>query len=184
MARGPPHVRPLLRDYAAPRSRIKVGFRHKKNGHISVPRPTPRSRSPPAIIVALLDHDDELSEHALSTMVEETQPRPIVFGLLYSDEDKMDRLRPTHSIRTSSRTGNPEPLRRPRTSSAISTVIRRPGRSSRSEGSAKASKGRKLPRDHAPRHRPRIPPRRRSGTCRTSSTTGARTRRARRWART
>lgn len=58
-----PHVRAVLEEYAAQDSRIKVVFRNE-NGHISR-----ASNSALELIegdfVALLDHDDELAEHAL-----------------------------------------------------------------------------------------------------------------------
>ncbi len=82
-----PHIRQTLTRYAAMDSRIKVVFR-EENGHIS-------AASNSAIEVAtgewlgFLDHDDELSEHALFWVVEALNRHPEA-GLVYSDEDKID----------------------------------------------------------------------------------------------
>jgi GT2 family glycosyltransferase len=82
-----PHVRAILQEYAARDSRIKLVFR-EQNGHISA-----ASNSALALatgeFVALLDHDDELAEHALYAVVEELNRHPSA-DLLYSDEDKID----------------------------------------------------------------------------------------------
>ena len=81
-----PHVRRLLVAYKRKDRRIKVCFR-KRNGHISA-----ASNSALAMasgeFVALLDHDDELSETALYRMAEESLAHPDA-QLLYSDEDKL-----------------------------------------------------------------------------------------------
>jgi GT2 family glycosyltransferase len=82
-----PHVRSVLEEYARRDPRIKLVFRDS-NGHISA-----ASNSALALAtgeyVALLDHDDELAEHALYTVVEELNRHPDA-DLLYSDEDKID----------------------------------------------------------------------------------------------
>jgi GT2 family glycosyltransferase len=83
-----PHVRAVLEEYAARDIRIKLVFRDR-NGHISA-----ASNSALALasgeFVALLDHDDELAEHALYVVVEELNRHPEA-DLLYSDEDKIDQ---------------------------------------------------------------------------------------------
>jgi GT2 family glycosyltransferase len=82
-----PHVRAVLEEYAGRDDRIKLVFRDR-NGHISA-----ASNSALALatgdFVALLDHDDELAEHALYMVVEELNRHPEA-DLLYSDEDKLD----------------------------------------------------------------------------------------------
>lgn len=81
-----PHVRRLLLAYKRKDRRIKVCFR-ERNGHISA-----ASNSALAMangeFVALLDHDDELSETALYRIAEEALAHPDA-QLLYSDEDKL-----------------------------------------------------------------------------------------------
>ncbi len=81
------HVRQVLEDYSRQEPRIKVVFR-SKNGHISA-----ASNSALALAtgeyVGLLDHDDELAEHALHYMVDTINQHPSV-NILYSDEDKID----------------------------------------------------------------------------------------------
>lgn len=82
-----PRIRALLEAAAAQDSRIKVDFR-TSNGHISK-----ASNSALALaqgeFVALFDHDDLLTEHALYWMVEAINRNPDA-GLIYSDEDKVD----------------------------------------------------------------------------------------------
>ncbi len=81
------HVRKVLQRYQALDSRIQVVFR-EKNGHIS-------AASNSALEVAqgewtaLLDHDDELHQHALYHVVKTINQQPDV-ALIYSDEDKID----------------------------------------------------------------------------------------------
>ncbi len=81
-----PHVRRVLEEYARKDPRIKVVFR-EQNGHISA-----ASNSALEVAtgdyVALLDHDDELAEHALYWMAAEIMAHPEA-ELLYSDEDKI-----------------------------------------------------------------------------------------------
>ncbi len=82
-----PHIRPLLEHYAADDPRIKVCFR-EKNGHISA-----ASNSALALatgeFIALLDHDDELTRHALHEVVTLLNAHPDT-DFIYSDEDKID----------------------------------------------------------------------------------------------
>ncbi len=81
------HIRPLLEKIAASDPRIKVTFR-EKNGHISA-----CSNSALALatgeFIALLDHDDELTPHALFEVVSLLNARPDT-DYVYSDEDKID----------------------------------------------------------------------------------------------
>ncbi|HEY5676569.1 MAG TPA: glycosyltransferase family 2 protein, partial [Myxococcales bacterium] len=78
------HVRRVLEEAAAADPRIKLVFR-ESNGHISA-----ASNSALAIatgeFVALLDHDDELTEHALYMIAAVASDADLV----YSDEDKVD----------------------------------------------------------------------------------------------
>ncbi|HXM36612.1 MAG TPA: glycosyltransferase, partial [Pyrinomonadaceae bacterium] len=82
-----PHVRQVLEEYASKNQRIKVVFR-QGNGHISA-----ASNSALEVatgeFVALLDHDDELTEHALYMVAEELNSFPEA-DLIYSDEDKLN----------------------------------------------------------------------------------------------
>lgn len=82
-----PHVRMILEEYQRLDKRIKIVFRNR-NGHISA-----ASNSALDIatgqFVALLDHDDELPEHALY-MVALAIERSPELNLIYSDEDKID----------------------------------------------------------------------------------------------
>jgi glycosyltransferase involved in cell wall biosynthesis len=82
-----PHVRPLLERLAREDARIKVVFR-EKNGHISA-----CSNSALELVtgefVALLDHDDELTPHALFEVASLLNARPDT-DYVYSDEDKID----------------------------------------------------------------------------------------------
>ena len=80
-------VRPILEHYAKEDSRIKVAFR-KKNGHISASSNTALQLAT-GDWVALLDHDDLLSEHALFSVADAINRNPDI-RLIYSDEDKID----------------------------------------------------------------------------------------------
>lgn len=80
-------VRRLLEEYAGLDPRIKVAFR-AENGHISAATNSALELAEGAYI-ALLDHDDELSESALYHVVEEIRRHPRA-RLVYSDEDKID----------------------------------------------------------------------------------------------
>lgn len=83
-----PHIKKVLKEYEEKEPRIKVTYR-SQNGHISA-----ASNSALALVtgefIALLDHDDELSEHALYMVVEELNAHPEA-DLIYSDEDKIDK---------------------------------------------------------------------------------------------
>jgi GT2 family glycosyltransferase len=83
-----PAIRPLLERFATEDARIKVVFR-EKNGHISA-----ASNSALELAsgdwVALLDHDDLLSENALFWVVQLLHNRPDV-RMVYSDEDKINK---------------------------------------------------------------------------------------------
>lgn len=80
-------VHRMLADYADHDSRIQVIYR-PGNGHICA-----ASNSALALaqgeFVALLDHDDRLSPHALFHVAEALHRHPEA-GLLYSDEDKLN----------------------------------------------------------------------------------------------
>ena len=82
-----PAIRPILERYAREDERIKVVFR-EQNGHISA-----ASNSALEVAsgewIALLDHDDLLTEHALALVAEAINRHPGA-GLIYSDEDKID----------------------------------------------------------------------------------------------
>lgn len=86
-ASSEPHVRTILTEYANKDSRIDWGSR-KDNGHICN-----ASNSALELVegefVALLDHDDELSAHALAEVVRALQSSPRAM-IIYSDEDKID----------------------------------------------------------------------------------------------
>lgn len=82
-----PHIRTMLEKFARRDSRIKVVFRQER-GNISA-----ASNSALALAtgdyVALLDHDDELAEHALFR-VAQTIIADRNLDLIYSDEDKIE----------------------------------------------------------------------------------------------
>ena len=82
-----PEVRSVLQDYAARDKRIKVTYR-SENGHISAASNSALELAT-GEYVALLDHDDELAEHALYHVARSLQEHPEA-RLLYSDEDKID----------------------------------------------------------------------------------------------
>ena len=88
-ASSDPAVAALLRAASAADSRIKVDYR-SDNGHIAR-----ASNSALALaggeFIALFDHDDLLSEHALYWVAETLNRHPQA-GLLYSDEDKVNEL--------------------------------------------------------------------------------------------
>ena len=77
----------LLRDYTSKDARIKVYFR-SGNGHISL-----ASNSALDLVsgewVALFDHDDLLTEHALYHVARHIRDSPHAH-IIYSDEDKVD----------------------------------------------------------------------------------------------
>ncbi len=82
-----PHVGETLRDYAARDARIKF-VQRDTNGHISA-----ASNSALALATgefcALLDHDDELPQHALAEIVYALEAQPDL-EFIYTDEDKID----------------------------------------------------------------------------------------------
>ncbi len=82
------HVREILEEYQQKDERIKVVFRDN-NGHISA-----ASNSALDIAkgdwIALLDHDDELTKHALYLVAHEINQYPEAM-FIYSDEDKIDK---------------------------------------------------------------------------------------------
>ena len=79
-------IRPILERYAMKDSRIKVVFR-EQNGHISAASNSALELAT-AEWVALLDHDDLLSEHALFWVADAIQQNSDA-RLIYSDEDKI-----------------------------------------------------------------------------------------------
>ncbi|MGO1118062.1 glycosyltransferase family 2 protein [Rhodovibrionaceae bacterium A322] len=82
-----PAVRPLIKELAREDKRIKYTFR-EENGRISAATNSALALAS-GEFVAFMDHDDELSEHALYYLAEEINAHPDA-GLIYSDEDKMD----------------------------------------------------------------------------------------------
>jgi len=82
-----PHVRQILEEFRTTDSRIKIVFR-KDNGHISAASNTAIEMATGEFI-ALLDHDDQLSEHALYMVAAELNDYRDA-DLIYSDEDKID----------------------------------------------------------------------------------------------
>ncbi|MCK7544807.1 glycosyltransferase [Marinobacter bryozoorum] len=80
------HIRPVLRDYIDRDHRVRVVYR-PQNGHISEASNSALSIAT-GEFVALLDHDDELAEHALLFMVQAILAKPGV-AIAYSDEDKI-----------------------------------------------------------------------------------------------
>ena len=82
------HVREVLEEYQQKDARLKVTFRETR-GHISAASNTALELVEGEFI-ALLDHDDELAEHALYMVAEELNSYPDA-DLIYSDEDKLNR---------------------------------------------------------------------------------------------
>jgi GT2 family glycosyltransferase len=82
-----PHVRPLIEEYRQLDPRIRVVFR-EQNGHISAASNSALELAT-GEFAALLDHDDELAEHALY-LVAELLNRHQGADIIYSDEDKID----------------------------------------------------------------------------------------------
>jgi glycosyltransferase involved in cell wall biosynthesis len=82
-----PEVRTILDEYARRDRRVKVVYR-SQNGHISA-----ASNSALALasgdFIALMDHDDELPQHALYMVAAVLDDRPDL-DIIYSDEDKID----------------------------------------------------------------------------------------------
>lgn len=81
------HVRHVLDEYAARYRRIKIVHRGG-NGHISAASNSALELASGEWI-ALLDHDDELAEHALYFVAKAIAEHPHA-GLIYSDEDKIN----------------------------------------------------------------------------------------------
>lgn len=81
------HIKPVLKEYSAKDSRIKVTFR-QKNGHISAASNT-ALESATGDFIALLDNDDELTPDALLYVAAGILNDETV-RLIYSDEDKID----------------------------------------------------------------------------------------------
>jgi GT2 family glycosyltransferase len=79
-------VRRVLKDYKGD-PQIRVVFREER-GHISAASNSALSLAQ-GEFVALLDHDDELSEHALYMVAVELNRHPNA-DIIYSDEDKID----------------------------------------------------------------------------------------------
>jgi len=82
-----PHIKIALEDAALNDDRIKVSFR-ETNGHISEASNTALEMATGEFI-ALLDHDDELSEDALAEVAFLINENPEA-DIIYSDEDKID----------------------------------------------------------------------------------------------
>ncbi|MCY1042965.1 glycosyltransferase [Corallococcus sp. bb12-1] len=82
-----PHVRAVLEDYARRDARIRYVVR-PANGHISAASNSALELANGEFI-ALLDHDDELTEDALVRVVEVLNAHPDA-DVVYSDEDKIE----------------------------------------------------------------------------------------------
>jgi lipopolysaccharide biosynthesis protein/glycosyltransferase involved in cell wall biosynthesis len=86
-ASSDPEIRNILDGYARRDRRIRLVYR-RQNGHISA-----ASNSALELVtgefVALMDHDDELSVHALYMVAVELNAHPDA-TIIYSDEDKID----------------------------------------------------------------------------------------------
>ena len=80
-------VRKVLKKYSDKHSNIKCAFR-TENGHISAASNSALTLADGDFIV-LLDHDDELAEHALLSNAELINEHPEA-KIVYSDEDKID----------------------------------------------------------------------------------------------
>ncbi len=80
-------IRPILERYAREDARIKVVFR-ERNEHICAASNSALELATGEWI-ALLDHDDLLSEHALFWIADAVNSNPYA-RLIYSDEDKID----------------------------------------------------------------------------------------------
>ncbi len=85
-----PAIRPILESYAREDARIKVVFR-ESNGHISAASNSALELVNGGEYIALLDNDDILREHALFWVAAAIVTNPDL-GLIYSDEDKIDKL--------------------------------------------------------------------------------------------
>lgn len=81
------HIKKVLEEYAARDERIKLVFR-AENGHISAASNSALELAT-GEFVALLDHDDELSEDALFYVAKEINEHSDA-QMIYSDEDLID----------------------------------------------------------------------------------------------
>jgi len=81
------HVSKILQEYQTKDPRIKIVFR-KNTGHIAAASNSALEMAT-GEFVALLDHDDQISEHALYMIAVELNAHPDA-DLIYSDEDKID----------------------------------------------------------------------------------------------
>ncbi|MFO0810639.1 MAG: glycosyltransferase [Gemmataceae bacterium] len=81
-----PHVRAVLEEYAAADDRIKLAPPGRRGGIAATTNAALELAS--GQYVALLDHDDEIAEHALYAMAKAIVADPAA-DMLYSDEDKM-----------------------------------------------------------------------------------------------
>lgn len=81
-----PHVKTVLEQYAQIDDRIRVVFR-RQNGHISAASNSALAEAT-GEYVALLDHDDKLTPHALFEVVSLINQHPEA-DMIYSDEDKL-----------------------------------------------------------------------------------------------
>ncbi|MGR9072071.1 MAG: glycosyltransferase [Gammaproteobacteria bacterium] len=88
-----PEVIRLLKKHVEEDARIKVTYR-RRNGHISEASNS-ALKSAKGEFIALLDHDDLLSEHALFWVASEINENPGAM-LIYSDEDKIDETGRRH----------------------------------------------------------------------------------------
>ncbi|MGE0822995.1 MAG: glycosyltransferase [Candidatus Binatia bacterium] len=80
------HMKVVLDEYCAADARINVVYR-ETNGHISAASNSALTLTHGEFVV-LLDHDDELAEHALYCVAVELNAHPDA-AVLYSDEDKI-----------------------------------------------------------------------------------------------
>jgi glycosyltransferase involved in cell wall biosynthesis len=81
------HIKKILDKYSKNDSKIKVVYR-SENGHISAASNSALELATGEFI-ALLDHDDMLTEHALYMAVEAINEQPDL-DMIYSDEDRID----------------------------------------------------------------------------------------------
>ncbi len=81
-----PHIRILLDEYSSQDSRIKTIFR-EVTGHISIASNSALGLAT-GDYVTFLDHDDELSPHAINEVVAAVSINK--FDFIYSDEDKIN----------------------------------------------------------------------------------------------
>jgi GT2 family glycosyltransferase len=86
-ASSDPDVRTILDDYARRDRRIKLVYR-SQNGHISAASNSALELAK-GTFIALVDHDDELAEHALYMVAVAINEHP-ESDIIYSDEDKID----------------------------------------------------------------------------------------------